>query len=224
MMVTVVKHENLGQAAFTKKSLSLYDSMVLGLICHLIWRCPNDRVLAQYQKHLSANHLEVGVGTGYFLDHAEFPTRQPRVALLDLNQNCLDRTAQRIARYAPEVYHANVLAPIHINAGKFDSVCLNYVLHCLPGSLPDKGVVFANLKALLNPGGVIFGATVLQDGAHGNMPATMLMRFLNSRQLFSNERDNLNSLVQALEQHLTDVHVDVVGCVALFKGNAGNGK
>src|ERR1700677_1907413 len=92
------KQENLGQAAFTKKGLALYDALVLGLVCRLIWRCPTTRVLELYRKHFSCNHLEVGVGTGYFLDRSDFPTSRPRVALLDLNPNCLDRTARRIAR------------------------------------------------------------------------------------------------------------------------------
>jgi SAM-dependent methyltransferase len=184
----------------------------------LIWRCPSARVLELYRKHLSGNHLEVGVGTGYFLDRSDFPTGRPRVALLDLNANCLDRTARRIARYAPEVYQANVLAPITIEARRFDSVCLNYVLHCLPGALPGKGIVFEHLKAMLNPGGVLFGSTVLRRGVHGNVPADMFMQFLNARRLFCNEHDELDGLVHTLEQHLTDVRIEVVGCVALFSG------
>ena len=219
-METLVKHDNQGHAAFTKNRLAAYDLLVLGVICRLIWRCPNQRVLEAYQKHLTTNHLEVGVGTGYFLDHCTFPTHRPRIALLDLNQNCLDRTARRLARYAPEIYQANLLKPIEIRTQKFDSICLNYVLHCLPGVLPEKGIVFAHLKALLNPRGVVFGATVLRRGVHSNIPANMFMCYLNSQQLFSNELDCLNGLVQALEQHFTEVHVDVVGCVALFSGRA----
>jgi hypothetical protein len=38
-----------------------------------------------YARHLSANHLEVGVGTGYFLEHGEFPESEPGLALLDLS-------------------------------------------------------------------------------------------------------------------------------------------
>jgi hypothetical protein len=217
-MEAAVEQENQGHAAFTTRGLKFYDSLVLGLVCHLIWRCPNQRVLMHYQKHLSANHLEVGVGTGYFLDHAVFPVSRPRVALLDLNQNCLDRTAKCIARYSPETYQANVLMPIAINARKFDSVCLNYVLHCLPGALPEKGIVFSHLKSLLNPGGILFGATVLRRGVVGNVPASMFMQYLNKKKLFCNDRDELDGLVQALKQHLTDVHVEVIGCVALFSG------
>ena len=209
---------NQGQIAFTKNTLAVYDWMVLGLACHLIWRCPNERILAFYRAHLSGNHLEVGVGTGFFLDRSTFPTVQPRLALLDLNRNCLERTAQRLAHYQPTIYQANILNPIEIQTPAFNSVCLNYVLHCLPGSFPEKGKVFAHLRPLLKPGGVLFGATVLHGGVQRNAPARLFMRWLNTRQVFSNARDDRDGLVVALEQHLSDVQVHLVGCVALFSG------
>ena len=217
-MALVAEQTNLGQAAFTKDRLAAYDLLVLDLTCRLIWRCSSEHVLALYQKHLSGNHLEVGVGTGFFLDRCSFPASRPRLALLDLNSNCLEHAGQRVARYNPETYQANVLAPIEIDARRFDSVCLNYVLHCLPGALPEKGIVFAHLKALLNPGGVLFGSTVLQGGVHRTAPAKLFMRWLNARGVFCNKRDELDGLVRALEQHLTDVRVEVVGSVALFSG------
>ncbi|MBI3897610.1 MAG: class I SAM-dependent methyltransferase [Gammaproteobacteria bacterium] len=209
-----------GQAAFTKSTLALYDQLVLGATCRLIWRCPIERTLEFYQQQLSANHLEVGVGTGFFLDRSRFPKPTPRLALLDLNTHCLAHTAKRLTHYSPEIYQANILAPIQINMPGFDSIGLNYVLHCLPGAFPEKGIAFANLKALLNPGGVLFGSTVLHGGVSRSLSAKALMRLCNARRVFSNERDDLNGLVQALEQHLKDVRVDVVGCVAQFSGRA----
>jgi SAM-dependent methyltransferase len=215
-----VEKENQGQAAFTRTVLAFYDLLVLQLTCRLVWRCPNERILATYQEHLTGNHLEVGVGTGYFLDRFQFPTDRPRIGLLDLNANSLERTARRIARYQPEIYQANVLAPIKINARRFDSVGMNYVLHCLPGGLPAKGVSFAHLKALLNPGGVLFGATLLQDGLHRSGAAVSLMRLCNAYQTLDNVGDSKDGLVLALRQHLNDVRVEVAGCVALFSGRA----
>lgn len=74
--------------------------------------------------HVSANHLDVGVGTGWFLDKADFPSASPRLALMDLNENCLEAAAQRTSRYDPEVYVANVLEPIEVAVEPFDSVSL----------------------------------------------------------------------------------------------------
>lgn len=222
-MQTTVAHNNQGQAAFTKTVLAVYDALVLGLTCHFIWRCPNQRVLASYQKNLSNNHLEVGVGTGFFLDHSVFPTSQPRLALLDLNTNCLERTARRIARYQPETYQADLLKPINIHADSFDSIGLNYVLHCLPGALPAKGIAFAHLKTLLKPGGVLFGATVLHAGVQRNPAAVALMHLCNTRKIFSNAQDTPEGLRLALQEHFTDVQMEIVGCVALFSGRCAVG-
>jgi SAM-dependent methyltransferase len=209
-----------GQAAFTRTGLALYDLLVLRGLCPWVWRCPNERILAAYGRHLSSNHLEVGVGTGYFLDRVRFSDAGPRVALLDLNMRCLARTARRIARYRPEVYRADVLQPIALDARRFDSVALNYVMHCLPASWPQKSAVFGHLKTLLNPGGTLFGATLVQGDVPQSAAAAVLMRWFNARGTLHNQADTRARLTEGLEQHLDDVRVEQVGCVALFSGRA----
>jgi SAM-dependent methyltransferase len=217
-MATAIQQENFGQAAFTKSGLAVYDWLVLKAICPWIWGCSNKDVLAFYRKHLSGNHLEVGVGTGYFLDHCIFPVERPKVTLLDLNANCLERTKKRIARYHPKTYQANILQPIAIGVDRFDSIGLNYVLHCLPGTFPAKEAALVHLKALLNPGGVIFGSTVLNGGVKTNAFSRAVLRFFNARQTLCNEQDTYAGLLRALEKHFSNVHVTVTGRVALFSG------
>lgn len=207
-----------GQAAFTRAGLALYDSLILRALCPWVWRCPSDRILAAYHEYLSNNHLEVGVGTGYFLDQARFSSATPRVALLDLNNHCLKRTARRIRRYEPEIYQADVLQPIDLTARRFDSIALNYVVHCLPVPWPQKGVVFSHLKALLNPGGTLFGATLVQGDVRQSATAATFMRWFNVRGTLHNRDDTRGRLVAALNRHLSEVRVEQVGCVALFSG------
>ena len=218
-MTLSAEEVDAGQAAFTRTTLSFYD-WLLEFTCERIWRCPIERTLDLYAQHLSSNHIEVGVGTGYFLDHSRFPASQPRLALLDLNPHCLEHTARRLRRYAPEVYRVNALAPIEINARHADSLAINYVLHCLPGAFPEKGAAFEHLRPLLNPGGVLFGSTVLRLGVPCDLRARAFMRLYNARRVFSNLQDSLAGLTQALECHFDDVRVDVVGCVARFSGRA----
>ena len=170
--------------------------------------------------HVTANHLDVGVGTGYFLDRCRFSSNAPRVALMDLNQNALDFASHRIARYAPETYVRNVLEPIPIDAAKFDSVGINYLLHCLPGTIESKSVSFDHLKALMNSGAVIFGSTLLQGGVARSWPAKRLMDFYNSKGIFSNESDDIDGLQRALGQRFRSVSIEIVGCAALFSGRA----
>src|SRR5262245_22523218 len=87
-----------GAAIYNKPLLAIYDLGVIGLSNTLAWRCPSHLILDFYNQHISANHLDVGVGTGYFLDKCRFPSSSPRIALLDLNPNSLEATAKRLRR------------------------------------------------------------------------------------------------------------------------------
>lgn len=207
-----------GQAIYTRRNLALYDVLVHGVSNRFVWRCPTRRLLEHYRRCVSANHLDVGVGTGYFLDRCAFPSPSPRVALMDLNPQSLAYAARRIARYRPETYRRNVLEPIAVEAPPFDSLGATYLLHCLPGSIAEKAVAFDHLRTLLHPGGVLFGATLLQGGVARTRAAVRLMAFYNRRGIFCNERDDLDGLRRALEQRFHDVAVEVAGCAALFSG------
>lgn len=209
-----------GQAVYTRRTLALYDFLVLGLSNRFIWRCPTRRIEAHYATWLSANHLDVGVGTGYFLDRCRFPSPKPRVALMDLNPQALGHAAARIARYRPWIHRHNVLDPVDLQVPKFDSIGINYLLHCLPGSIAAKAVALDNLRALLNPGGVLFGSTLLQGGVRRGALATRLMRTYNRRGIFSNAGDDLDGLERELRRRFRDASVEVIGCAALFSGRA----
>jgi SAM-dependent methyltransferase len=210
----------LGAGAYSRMGLRFYDAGVLGLSSRLIWRCPSDRVLALYQANVSANHLDVGVGTGYFLDRVAFPAPLPRLGLLDLNGNSLTHTARRLIRYSPEMYRADVLQPIEVGAEPFDSIGLNYLLHCLPGPMEAKAVAFDNLRPMLKPGGTIFGGTVLRHGIRLPPQARLWMGLYNTMGFFGNDRDSLAGLRAALESRFDDVTVETHGCVALFRARA----
>ena len=68
-----------GHAFYTRRALAVYDPAILWYFSRLAWRCPARMVLAHYDRHVSANHLDVGVGTGYFLDRCTFPSITPRL-------------------------------------------------------------------------------------------------------------------------------------------------
>ncbi len=205
-----------GQAVYSTRTLRAYDFVVLGVSNRFIWKCPTARLLAHYDAHVTANHADAGVGTGFFLDRCRFPSPNPRIALIDLNQNTLDFASRRIARYRPHVYRRNVLEPLRIDAPKFDSVALNYLLHCLPGSIASKTVVVDHMRAAMNPGAVLFGSTLLQGGVQRSPFAKRLMNVYNERGIFSNELDDLDGLTAELHKRFADVSLEVVGCAALF--------
>jgi 2-polyprenyl-3-methyl-5-hydroxy-6-metoxy-1,4-benzoquinol methylase len=209
-----------GQAVYTKRTLAIYDFVVLGVSNRFVWKCPTRRIEEHYNTHLTANHLDVGVGTGYFLDRCRFPSHAPRVALMDLNADTLDFASRRIARYKPETYRRNVLQPVSLDTARFDSVGINYLLHCLPGTIESKAAVFDHLKALMKPDAVLFGSTLLQGGVTRNWFAGRLMEAYNRKGVFSNRNDGLEGLKRELGRRFKDVSVEVVGCAALFSGRA----
>jgi ubiquinone/menaquinone biosynthesis C-methylase UbiE len=206
-----------GQAVYTSRMLGWYDLLVLGISARWIWKCPTPKMLALYDECVAARHLEVGVGTGYFLDRCRFPVADPQIALADLNPNCLDATARRIARYRPASFVRNALEPLQFEGRTFLSAAINYVLHCLPGTMDEKGVVFDHLRDVVAPGGVIFGATILSQGVDTGRLARKLMSTYNRRRIFCNRDDSLGALEMALARRFTRFEVRTVGTVALFK-------
>ncbi len=204
-----------GQAVYSRPLLAIYD-WVLEFNYWFLDRCPPGRVLDLYNEHISANHLDVGVATGTFLDRCIFPVSRPRLALMDLNPNSLAVAAKRLARYQPETYLRNVLDPIRIDAPPFDSVGLANLLHCLPGTMTTKRVVFENLRIMLNPGGTLFGCTVLYRGVKRSPLATLGMNFMNAIRVLTNRQDDLEGLKHNLAECFPESSVKVVGCVALF--------
>ncbi len=207
-----------GQAVYTRPVLAIYDFFVLGISNRFLWKCPTPRLLHHYNRHITPNHLDVGVGTGYFLDRCQFPSPAPRVALMDLNPDSLESASDRIARYEPEIYHQNVLEPVSLDIEPFDSIGINYLLHCLPGTIESKSVVFDHLKALLRPNGVFFGSTLLQGDVLRNRLAKGLMDVYNRKGIFSNRFDDFEGLERLLRARFRDVSLEVVGCAALFSG------
>jgi len=212
------KAVELGQAIYSKKVLSIYDWWVLGISNSYIWKCSTELLENEFRQHVSLNHLDVGVGTGYYLENC-LNDQPRRIALLDLNQNSLDSAASRIKQFEVETYQANALEELSLPCDKFDSISINYLLHCMPGSIIDKAVLFKNLKAYLNPEGILFGSTILSSGTKKGFLARHLMTLYNKKGIFGNAADNLSDLETALITHFDHVNIRTKGCVAIFSAH-----
>jgi SAM-dependent methyltransferase len=206
-----------GYAPYTKGLLSIYDAYVIGFSARYLWRCHSGHILDLYNQNVSANHLDVGIGTGHFLDLCAFPSVHSRLALMDANPNCLEWAQNRLGRYNPEIYEHNLFDKPNADIKPFDSIGLNYVLHCLPESMSDKAVVLQNLNNLLKPGGVLFGSTILADARLTNPISRAFMRLYNRMGVFSNLHDTQKSLEQILKANFAQYSIKVIGCVAIFK-------
>lgn len=203
-------------AIYTPFMLSVYDVLVHGLSNRFAWRCPTRRLLDLYRAHLSADHLEAGVGTGFFVDHARRAAFD-RLILLDINRHCLDRAGSRLAHFNPVLRQVNLLDPIEIDAAPFASVGLTYVLHCLPGSMSEKLVAVDHLRPLMGDDAVLFGATILGRGRAPNRAARALLDLYNAKGVFNNREDDLASLSEGLRERFPKVEVETQGLVALFR-------
>ncbi len=205
-----------GQAVYSPAVLRLYDAWVLGFSNRFLWRCPTSELRALYDRNVAASHLDIGVGTGYFLDRVRFPVAAPRITLVDLNANSLQAAAHRIRRYRPHTVMANALAPLPLDRA-FGSVGLCYLLHCLPGDMAAKCKVFDGVAAVVVPGGRVFGATIVQGDAPRSWAAQALMDAYTARGIFSNAGDTFDGLTRELTRRFDDVRVMRRGCVAIFE-------
>jgi len=205
-----------GARLYSPPILAVYDLGVLGFSNSVVWRCPTRLILDHYNAHVSDRHLDVGVGTGYFLDHCIFPARDPALTLMDLNPHSLTMATRRVRRYHPTSLLADVTILARPRTASFDSIGINYLLHCLPGPMSDKGAAIGHLATLLKPGGVLFGTTILGQGAQHGRLARAFLRIYNQRGVFGNTDDSVQGLTDALAPHFSMVSVYVVGSVAFF--------
>jgi SAM-dependent methyltransferase len=207
-----------GQKQYTPAFLDhIYDRVVVGFSNRYVWRCRSAHIVALYDEHVTEAHLDVGPGTGYFLDRCTFGWPAPDITLLDLNPHVLDVAARRLVRYAPRTYQADLLEPLELQPASFGSIAATHVLHCVPGTMGEKAGILERLAALLRPGGVLFGTTVLAGG----VPQTLLSRAhiagLNREGIFSNRGDTLEGLRTELDARFADYALTTRGSLAIFE-------
>jgi len=209
-------HVKAGQSVYTPLTLKLYDWFVLGFSNRMLWRCPTSELLALYARNASGRHLDVGVGTGYFLDRTKWPVSDPQITLIDLNSHSLEAVEKRIDRFSPRSIVANILEPLSLEQG-FDSVGLCYLLHCLPGTLSQKSIVFDHVLSVMSDSATVFGATIVQGDAPRSRAARTLMNFYNRKGIFSNEHDTYDALKIELDKRFASVKLHRHGAVVTFE-------
>ena len=112
------------------------------------------------------------------------------------------------------------VAPSVLHSDFRVQVC--HLLHCLPGRLSEKAAVaFGHARAVLAPGGVLFGATILGKGVEFSLPARSTVAIANRLGVLSNLDDDRNGLDSALAASFSDYEVEIVGTVALFTARIG---
>jgi len=209
-----------GAAIYTPRLLRTYDAVVLAFSARVLWRCRTSRVLALYDRHAGARHVDVGVGTGYLLDRCAWPTDRPQITLVDLSPTALAYAAARIERHAPRTVQASVLDELPLPEGAYDSVGCAYLLHCVPGGMQRKAMALGRLGRLLVPGGTLFGATILGTPDRHTPWSRAVNALYNRKRIFANAGDDLDTLRRGLDAHFASYELTVVGAVALFAAHA----
>ena len=203
-----------GQRDYTRLLLNLYDPLVLGPIARFVWRCPTTGLVERYRRHARDRHLDVGPGTGYFLERSGLPAGS-RVTILDPNTNVLRHVSGRLRSLDVTAVEADVLKPLPVD-GPFDSAALHLVIHCLPKPLARKADAVANVAAVLAPTGVLFGASVLGTSGHHTRVARGVLRLFNRQGGFDNLDDTEEGLREILGASFEHVELETIGSAAIF--------
>jgi SAM-dependent methyltransferase len=206
-----------GQADYSELLLRLYDPLVLGPIVKYVWRAPADDGVRMYRRHIRPNHLDVGPGTGYFLEHAGLPPRS-LITILDPNPNVLRHVTRRLRGLDVTAVEADVLKPLPV-AGPFASAAMNAVIHCLPGPLERKAVAVANVARVLEPDATFFGATVLGRSAKHTRLGRLFLTAFNRRGAFDNLDDTQDGIADILRASFRQVSIETVGGLAFFSAS-----
>lgn len=206
---------------YTSFLLWIYDFFILKVITSLMWRCPTSKItLPFFRANVTSRHLDIGVGTGYFTTNGNIPS-EGQLTLCDLNSNCLKMAEGRLGRLDVEcrLLEHDVLEPLPKAVGKFDSISMLYLLHCLPRPSSRKAAIFSHLKHNLAPNGTMFGATVIGERRYHTGLSFWWLGRANRKGFMDNLEDNEQEFTQSLRENFRDVETQVVGAVFLFKAS-----
>ena len=203
-----------GYRGYNRFLLAIYDPWVLGFMSRAVWRVPIPPGIELYRRNLGRRHLDVGPGTGFFLEKAA-PPAGTEITLLDPNPNVLARCSHRLAAMHPTTIQASVMEPLPVDS-TFDSAALSFVIHCLRGPMENKATAIRNIATVLESDGVLFGGTVLGLEEHHTPQARLFLRGANKAGDFDNLGDTVEGLRRILEESFRDVEIEVIGSAAMF--------
>ena len=190
--------------------LKNYDYFVNNVNCKYVWKCNEKNIHKMYKKNITKNHIEIGPGTGYFLKNYNFDN----LTLIDVNDDILQNSYDNLSKNAKNlniINHDLFLKNNKLNNINFESVGINYVLHCVPNTLDDslKNLIY-NLDSHNYK---IFGSTIIPPKNKVNI-ASLELYFLNKYKIFNNLNHNENQLINIKNNN---IQLDKIGNNLLFQ-------
>ena len=198
------------------KNIQRYDRYVNEINCEKVWKCSQKHIIDNYRKNIDEKHLEIGPGTGYFLKKENLGVDFNKLTLVDVNTEILDYSKNNLQCECSDIdVVSHNLFTCKIPEGvDFNSVGINYVLHCVPGNLQTK---LDNLICNLGDNKYnLFGASVICDPLHMNVIAEYELIFLNAFGIFHNNNDTYEELDQYLNKTGLNFTLEKQGYVAIF--------
>ena len=200
-------------------NLHYYDRFVNQFNCKYVWKCSPDKIFNIYNQNCSKYHLEIGPGTGYFLKNSNLNSTIHELTLIDINDQILDYSMKNLKSEYSNINALNYnlftdKIPDHI---KFDSVGINYVLHCIPGDLQKK--IDTLIHNLGDNNYKLFASTVICDPLHISIIAEYELMLLNSLGIFNNNNDTYQELQEYLENNKFKYNLHKEGYVAILEIN-----
>lgn len=231
---------------YTPWRLAFYDFWVLGIVTSYAWCCPTTTyLLPLFRANVRKNHLDIGVGSGYYLDPSTVPATA-KLTLVDSESHALAVAKVRTKRSDVTAIVANVLKPLPLSQ-KYDSVSMYslipsllnkeseqaqglkdiiilgmyYLLHCIPGSIEEKCRVFSNIKIHMAPDGVLTGANILNKGVkQDNFFGVWIRRGITKHGILHNQSDTAYDFEHALRENFHKVETWVVGSIFIFRAES----
>ena len=211
-------------------TLPLYDWAVLHTVVPHAWNCPLQVEQGLYDNSIRGRkkHLDVGVASGYFLQHAKWPNHQSvELTLMDLNPNSSQYAANRLQKtgHFSTIHQivGDAREPFPIKNTNFDSIGMFHLLHCIPGNLKQKRIVLENAARVLEPDdGVVFGANVTPADCPNddlNTLAKLVLAFSHATGALNNQLDSHADMEEILDETFEEYELQRVGCMSLWKGS-----
>ena len=184
---------NVWKFNIPQKVLGLYPTIVSKFITPKIWGLGQAKLNAMYEKYTGTSHLEIGPGPD--------PYRHcilTKLSIMDLNESVLDTIRKTYPHPEFETYTGDILNQAHYHNQLNASLASFNLMHCI--SEPAKWLkFFHNVDSVLEPGGVLFGASV-----HNLNP---LSKCLNTLGIFHNRHDTVDIIKIALKQSYSVVEL-----------------
>lgn len=201
-----------GQKVYSRLVLKLYNFIVLFFNNNFLWKCKTSQLLKLYKNNVSPNHLDIGVGSGYYLKKVK--DKLEIVALMDLNQNCLDYVKKVLKDKQILTYNIDILKDIPEKFfSKYDSISCNYLIHCLPDN-GNKEKVFENIAKMLSQEGTAFGSTIIND--YSSKLAAKVANKFNAKGIFDNKNDTYESIEKYLKNNFAKYSIKQIGSVCVY--------